>query len=68
MAHQEQKQRPERKAEEVVEDIDAQLAKAAEVRADAQKKLAEVDDLLDEIDSLLEDESFAAEYVQKGGE
>lgn len=68
MPAQEQKQRPERSADEVVEDIDSQLAKAAETREASKKKLAEVDELLDEIDALLEEETFVAAYAQKGGE
>jgi ubiquitin-like protein Pup len=64
MAEREQKKRasPER-ADEVVEEVPA--ASAA-----GDKLKAELDDLLDEIDEVLEDnaEEFVRNYVQKGGE
>ena len=64
MAEREQKKRasPER-ADEVVEEVPA--ASAA-----GDKLKAELDDLLDEIDEVLEDnaEEFVRNYVQKGGQ
>ncbi|MGP0109980.1 MAG: ubiquitin-like protein Pup [Acidimicrobiales bacterium] len=64
MAEREQKKKasPER-ADEVVEEVPA--ASAA-----GDKLKAELDDLLDEIDEVLEDnaEEFVRNYVQKGGE
>ncbi|MGC8463591.1 MAG: ubiquitin-like protein Pup [Acidimicrobiales bacterium] len=49
--------------EEAVEDVPAASAKG-------EKLKAELDDLLDEIDEVLEDnaEEFVRNYVQKGGE
>ena len=43
---------------------------AGHVRATGEKLKAELDDLLDEIDEVLEDnaEEFVRNYVQKGGE
>jgi ubiquitin-like protein Pup len=64
MAEREQKkkQAPER-TDEVVEDVPA-------TSATGEKLKAELDDLLDEIDEVLEDnaEEFVRNYVQKGGE
>ena len=64
MAEREQKKKasPER-ADEVVEEVPA--ASAA-----GDKLKAELDDLLDEIDEVLEDnaEEFVRNYVQKGGQ
>ena len=64
MSEQEQvrKQRTERTNEEVVTpDVDS--TKGSQIKAD-------LDDLLDEIDEVLEDnaEEFVRNYVQKGGE
>jgi len=64
MSEQEQvrKQRPERRTDESVSpEVDA-------TRGDQIK--ADLDDLLDEIDEVLEDnaEEFVRNYVQKGGE
>ncbi len=65
MAAQEQirKQTPQRETDEVVEEAPA-AAKQGE------KLKAELDDLLDEIDEVLEvnAEEFVKSYVQKGGE
>jgi ubiquitin-like protein Pup len=64
MAEREQKKKtaPER-TEEVVEEVPA-------TSASGEKLKAELDDLLDEIDEVLEDnaEEFVRNYVQKGGE
>jgi ubiquitin-like protein Pup len=64
MAEREQKRKsaPER-TEEVVEEVPA-------TSATGDKLKAELDDLLDEIDEVLEDnaEEFVRNYVQKGGE
>jgi ubiquitin-like protein Pup len=64
MAEREQKRKsaPER-SEDVVEEVPA-------TSATGEKLKAELDDLLDEIDEVLEDnaEEFVRNYVQKGGE
>ena len=64
MAEREQKKKsaPER-SEDVVEEVPA-------TSATGEKLKAELDDLLDEIDEVLEDnaEEFVRNYVQKGGE
>jgi ubiquitin-like protein Pup len=64
MAEREQKRKsaPER-SEEVVEEVPA-------TSATGDKLKAELDDLLDEIDEVLEDnaEEFVRNYVQKGGQ
>lgn len=64
MAEREQKRKPtaDRASEEVVE---------APTKSDVGKKLkADIDDLLDEIDEVLETnaEDFVRSYIQKGGE
>ncbi|MGH9069180.1 MAG: ubiquitin-like protein Pup [Acidimicrobiales bacterium] len=64
MAEREQKRRPASSREEVVVDD-------APTTSDKGEKLkAEMDDLLDEIDEVLEDnaEEFVRNYVQKGGQ
>ena len=65
MAERELKRRtaPQREAPEVEQDAPASTEKA-------EKLKAELDDLLDEIDGVLEDnaEEFVRNYVQKGGE
>ena len=65
MAEREQKKRPapQRHDEEVVEDTPATTEKGEKIKA-------ELDDLLDEIDDVLETnaEEFVRSYVQKGGE
>ena len=64
MAEREQKKKPApQRAEEVVED---DLAPSES----GEKLKAELDDLLDEIDEVLEEnaEEFVRSYVQKGGE
>ncbi len=64
MAEREQKRRTTtERSDEVVEDVPA-------TSATGEKLKAELDDLLDEIDEVLEDnaEEFVRNYVQKGGE
>ena len=64
MAEREQKKKPApAQHEEVVEDAPATSKSGEKIKA-------ELDDLLDEIDEVLEDnaEEFVKSYVQKGGE
>jgi ubiquitin-like protein Pup len=65
MAEREQKKKTTttERTEEVVEEVPA-------TSASGEKLKAELDDLLDEIDEVLEDnaEEFVRNYVQKGGE
>ncbi len=65
MSEQEQirKQRTERKTDESAAQPEVDSTKANQIKAD-------LDDLLDEIDEVLEDnaEEFVRNYVQKGGE
>ena len=53
-----------RSSEQTSEDVEVEASETAEA------DLSEVDDLLDEIDSVLEEnaEEFVKNYVQKGGE
>jgi len=57
------KQQTTERADEAVEDV-------PQASATGEKLKAELDDLLDEIDEVLEDnaEEFVRNYVQKGGE
>jgi ubiquitin-like protein Pup len=65
MAEREQKKKTTttERADEVVEEVPA-------TSATGEKLKAELDDLLDEIDEVLEDnaEEFVRNYVQKGGQ
>jgi ubiquitin-like protein Pup len=64
MAEREQKRKPTpAKADEVVEETPGVSEKGEKIKA-------ELDDLLDEIDEVLEEnaEDFVRSYVQKGGE
>jgi ubiquitin-like protein Pup len=64
MPERERKQKPAPKErEEVVEDVPATNERGEKLKED-------IDDLLDEIDSVLEDnaEEFVRNYVQKGGQ
>jgi ubiquitin-like protein Pup len=64
MAEREQiKKSPSKTEQEAVEDLPASSKKGEELKA-------ELDDLLDEIDEVLEDnaEDFVRAYVQKGGQ
>ena len=65
MAEREQKKRqaPAKSDEDVVEDVPTKSEQGEKIKA-------ELDDLLDEIDEVLEvnSEDFVRSYVQKGGE
>jgi ubiquitin-like protein Pup len=64
MAERERKQKPAPKErDEVVDDVAAPTERGEKLKED-------IDDLLDEIDSVLEDnaEEFVRSYVQKGGQ
>ncbi len=65
MAERERKQKPTPKEREEV--VDEEVAASSER---GEKLKEDIDDLLDEIDSVLEDnaEEFVRSYVQKGGE
>jgi prokaryotic ubiquitin-like protein Pup len=65
MAERERKQKPAPKEREEV--VDDDVAAGSER---GEKLKEDIDDLLDEIDSVLEDnaEEFVRNYVQKGGE
>ncbi|HWS45467.1 MAG TPA: ubiquitin-like protein Pup [Acidimicrobiia bacterium] len=65
MAERERKQKPAPKEREEV--VDDEVAAKSER---GEKLKEDIDDLLDEIDSVLEDnaEEFVRSYVQKGGE
>jgi ubiquitin-like protein Pup len=65
MAERERKQKPAPKEREEV--VDEELTAGSER---GEKLKEDIDDLLDEIDSVLEDnaEEFVRSYVQKGGQ
>jgi len=65
MPERERKQKPAPKERE--EAVDAEVAASSER---GEKLKEDIDDLLDEIDSVLEDnaEEFVRSYVQKGGQ
>ncbi len=65
MAERERKQKPAPKEREEV--VDEELTGSSER---GEKLKEDIDDLLDEIDSVLEDnaEEFVRSYVQKGGQ
>ena len=65
MAERERKQKPAPKEREEV--VDEEITAGSER---GEKLKEDIDDLLDEIDSVLEDnaEEFVRSYVQKGGE
>jgi prokaryotic ubiquitin-like protein Pup len=65
MAERERKQKPAPKEREEV--VDEEVAAKSER---GEKLKEDIDDLLDEIDSVLEDnaEEFVRSYVQKGGQ
>jgi prokaryotic ubiquitin-like protein Pup len=65
MAERERKQKPAPKEREEV--VDDEVAASSER---GEKLKEDIDDLLDEIDSVLEDnaEEFVRSYVQKGGQ
>ena len=60
----EQERARKRSTEQTSQDVEVEASETAEA------DLSEVDDLLDEIDSVLEEnaEEFVKNYVQKGGE
>ncbi len=64
MAEREQKRRPAQTREETVEEESTAPSERGE------RLKAEIDELLDEIDEVLEDnaEEFVRNYVQKGGQ
>jgi len=64
MAEREQKKKPAPKTD------DTEIAEAPEKSEKGEKLKAELDDLLDEIDDVLETnaEDFVKAYVQKGGQ
>ncbi len=68
MAEREQKRKPAQHRETTPTEVEEQEAPAATERGERLK--AEIDDLLDEIDEVLEDnaEEFVRNYVQKGGQ
>ncbi len=69
MAEQEQKKKGT--SERTSTNTEAEVAEAAPATSERGDKLkAELDDLLDEIDEVLEDnaEEFVRNYVQKGGQ
>ena len=65
MAERERKQKPAPKEREEV--VDEEVSSSSER---GEKLKEDIDDLLDEIDSVLEDnaEEFVRNYVQKGGQ
>lgn len=66
MAEREQIKKPARERE----DVDVEVEEAPATSERGEKLKAELDDLLDEIDDVLETnaEDFVKSYVQKGGE
>ncbi len=63
MSEREQKRRQTSRTEEVVEELPAPTKQGEKLKAD-------LDELLDEIDEVLEDnaEEFVRSYIQKGGQ
>jgi prokaryotic ubiquitin-like protein Pup len=68
MAEQEQKKRGTTRTTQADVEVEEEAAPATSERGEKIK--AELDDLLDEIDEVLEDnaEEFVRNYVQKGGQ
>lgn len=66
MTEQVRKSKPQQKREEVVTESEVE----AQIDSEAAKLKAETDELLDEIDSVLEEnaQEFVSNYIQKGGE
>jgi ubiquitin-like protein Pup len=71
MAEQEQKRKSPSTSERSNKEAEADLVEPAPATSERGEKIkAELDDLLDEIDEVLEDnaEEFVRNYVQKGGQ
>jgi ubiquitin-like protein Pup len=71
MAEQEQKRKSPAADRSTETEVEADLAEATPATSERGEKIkAELDDLLDEIDEVLEDnaEEFVRNYVQKGGQ
>ncbi len=71
MAEQEQKRKSTSTSERTSSETEADVAEQAPATSERGEKIkAELDDLLDEIDEVLEDnaEEFVRNYVQKGGQ
>ncbi|HVB90896.1 MAG TPA: ubiquitin-like protein Pup [Acidimicrobiales bacterium] len=71
MAEQEQKRKGATTERATKAEAETELADAAPATSERGEKIkAELDDLLDEIDEVLEDnaEEFVRNYVQKGGQ
>ena len=63
-------QKPRPATEQSVEEADAVDVATSDASKQSEKLKAELDDLLDEIDDVLESnaEDFVKSYIQKGGE
>jgi ubiquitin-like protein Pup len=63
-------EREQKKKTSTTEHVDETVEEVPVASAKGEKLKAELDDLLDEIDEVLEDnaEEFVRNYVQKGGE
>jgi prokaryotic ubiquitin-like protein Pup len=63
-------EREQKKKSTTTERVDETVEEVPPTSATGEKLKAELDDLLDEIDEVLEDnaEEFVRNYVQKGGE
>jgi ubiquitin-like protein Pup len=70
MAEQEQKRKSPSTSERTSTEPEVDVAEAPATSERGEKIKAELDDLLDEIDEVLEDnaEEFVRNYVQKGGQ
>ena len=70
MAEREQKRRSPQREDETTEDVEDVPGASEAGSASGEKIKAELDDLLDEIDDVLEQnaEDFVKSYIQKGGE
>ena len=71
MAEQEQKRKSTSTSERTSSETEAEAVEQAPATSERGEKIkAELDDLLDEIDEVLEDnaEEFVRNYVQKGGQ
>jgi prokaryotic ubiquitin-like protein Pup len=71
MAEQEQKRKNPSTSDRTSAEVEADVVEQAPATSERGEKIkAELDDLLDEIDEVLEDnaEEFVRNYVQKGGQ